>query len=280
MKNLLNKLICVAAVATACTLHTASASAVTFSHYPNLSVELLSGWRSADEHGESHIAGIRIKMGDGWRTYWRIPGESGLPLKIFHEDSTNVSNIRILWPTPSIFDINDYRSFGYEKEIVLPILIQPNSPGESMSLNARLEFGVCNEICIPANWTVNANLPTHSVARNHMIEQSLKNLPTYINEYDNSGISSCEFKKHGSHFDVTVKMSVPRSPGEEVTVFEFPNKLFWFSRTQTQRLGGNNLVATAIMEYSGMGPIPIDRSQFQVTVISQNGAIVADGCAG
>jgi len=67
--------------------------------------------------------GLQYKLQDGWKTYWRSPGEGGFPQKLDWSQSTNVSNIEILWPTPSEFEILGIQSLGYQDEVIFPLKI-------------------------------------------------------------------------------------------------------------------------------------------------------------
>lgn len=96
------------------------------------------------------MAGIHIKMDPGWKTYWRYPGDSGLPPRFDWSGSQNLKNSRVLWPAPTRYKDSSGNSIGYKKEVVFPVLIEPIDPAQPIDLVLKMEFAVCADICIPA----------------------------------------------------------------------------------------------------------------------------------
>ena len=96
------------------------------------------------------MAGIHIKMDPGWKTYWRYPGDAGLPPRFDWSGSRNLKSSRVLWPAPTRYKDSAGNSIGYKKEIVFPVLIEPKDPAKPVDLNLKMEFAVCSDICIPA----------------------------------------------------------------------------------------------------------------------------------
>jgi DsbC/DsbD-like thiol-disulfide interchange protein len=99
--------------------------------------------------GDRLFAGVHIKLDKGWKTYWRHPGDSGLPPRFDWSGSRNLKEARILWPAPTRFHDNAGTTIGYKKEVVFPFLIAPEAPGEPVNLDVKVEFAVCANICIP-----------------------------------------------------------------------------------------------------------------------------------
>jgi len=81
-------------------------------------VQLLEGWREPDG---SHYAGIEIKLAPGWKTYWRAPGDGGIPTHVSWEGSSNLQGAEIHWPRPGVFRAGGMRSVGYDENVVLPV---------------------------------------------------------------------------------------------------------------------------------------------------------------
>jgi DsbC/DsbD-like thiol-disulfide interchange protein len=95
-------------------------------------------------------AGIHIKLDSGWKTYWRVPGDSGVPPQIDWAGSANVGAIKVLYPTPIRLPEAGMISLGYKLEVVLPVEITPADPTKPVTLKLAAEYGVCKDICIPA----------------------------------------------------------------------------------------------------------------------------------
>ncbi len=96
------------------------------------------------------MAGIHIKMDEGWKTYWRYPGDSGLPPRFDWSGSKNLKKALVLWPAPTRYKDSAGSSIGYKKEVIFPVLIEPKDPSQPVDLTLKMEFAVCADICIPA----------------------------------------------------------------------------------------------------------------------------------
>ena len=65
--------------------------------------------------------GLHITLPKGWKTYWRSPGDAGLPARIDWSGSSNLADAEIRWPIPERFSLFGLETFGFEREVVLPI---------------------------------------------------------------------------------------------------------------------------------------------------------------
>jgi len=122
-------------------------------------VRLLAGSRS----GAVLLGGIGFQLQPGWKTYWRTPGDSGVPPRFDFSKSDNVEAVTVLWPAPQQFDddAGGY-SLGYHDQIVLPLRIVPKSVDKPVTLRAEIHYAVCEKLCIPVE--ASAELAFNSVA--------------------------------------------------------------------------------------------------------------------
>ena len=118
-------------------------------------VRLVAG---APDGGE-RWAGVQIALDPGFKTYWRHPGESGVPPTFDWSRSVNVAAVELLWPAPARFEDDGGVSYGYAGGVVFPLRVRPRDPGESVRLGLRIDYGVCKEICIPASADMSLELP-------------------------------------------------------------------------------------------------------------------------
>jgi DsbC/DsbD-like thiol-disulfide interchange protein len=95
-------------------------------------------------------AGFEVELQDGWKTYWRVPGDSGVPPLFDWSRSTNLAKVSVLWPAPITFPDGAGVSIGYEHHVVLPIHLHPVDPAKPVELVAKIDFAVCEKICVPA----------------------------------------------------------------------------------------------------------------------------------
>src|SRR5436309_9609010 len=111
-------------------------------------VRLLAGSRS----GAVLLGGIAFQLQPGWHTYWRNPGDSGVPPRFDFAKSDNVEAVTVLWPAPTKFpDGGGGTSLGYHDQIVLPLRIVTKNPDKPVTLRADIGYAVCEKICIPVD---------------------------------------------------------------------------------------------------------------------------------
>jgi DsbC/DsbD-like thiol-disulfide interchange protein len=132
---------------------------------------------AAPAHNESagrvFRAGVEIKLKEGWKTYWRYPGDSGVPPVLDFSRSQNVKTVTVLYPAPMRFpDGAGGNSIGYKGVVVLPLHVVAEDAGKPVTLNLKLDYAVCEKLCVPAEaklellltGTANANDATLSAA--------------------------------------------------------------------------------------------------------------------
>src|SRR5258705_478250 len=122
-------------------------------------VRLLAGSRS----GAVLLGGIAFQLQPGWKTYWRTPGDSGVPPRFDFSKSENIEAVTVLWPAPTKFDDGaGGHSMGYHNQVVLPLRIVAKSADKPVTLRADINYAVCEKLCIPVQ--ANAELAITSVA--------------------------------------------------------------------------------------------------------------------
>ncbi len=138
-----------AAVAIAAPAFAGSASSWT--EHKHAKTRLVADEVPRDGGEKALVAGIHLKLDKGWKTYWRYPGDSGLPPSFHWTGSKNLKSAKVLWPAPLRFHDSAGTSIGYKDEVVFLVLIEPVKSGEPVDLNLKMEFAVCADICIPAD---------------------------------------------------------------------------------------------------------------------------------
>jgi DsbC/DsbD-like thiol-disulfide interchange protein len=122
-------------------------------------IRLLAGSRS----GAVLLGGIAFQLQPGWKTYWRYPGDSGVPPRFDFSKSENIEAVTILWPAPLKFDDGaGGHSLGYHDQIVLPLRIVAKNADKPVTLRAAVSYAVCDKLCIPVE--ADAELAFTSVA--------------------------------------------------------------------------------------------------------------------
>jgi DsbC/DsbD-like thiol-disulfide interchange protein len=239
-----------------------------------LSATLLPGWVTADG---THMAALQLTMAPGWKTYWRSPGDAGIPPSFDWSGSTNMRDVRYHWPSPTVFDTNGLRSIGYHDVLILPVEITPVDPAQPVMLQGQVDIGVCKDICIPATVQVSVALSVEG-APNPAIKQALRDMPV---SGDAAGLASihCTVDAIDDGLRVTAIMDLPAQSAAEAVVLEPGLQGVWVSEAQVSR-EGSTLTAVSDMVAQSGAPFALDRSAVTVTVIGDGHAVEIRGCPG
>jgi DsbC/DsbD-like thiol-disulfide interchange protein len=108
-------------------------------------------------------AGLDIRLAPGWKTYWRYPGDSGVPPSFDFSASHNVNAVKVLWPAPQRMADGAGQSIGYDERVIMPLRVVPKDPSRPAVLELKLSYAVCEKLCVPAQATARLNvMPTES----------------------------------------------------------------------------------------------------------------------
>ncbi|POF34723.1 protein-disulfide reductase DsbD domain-containing protein [Roseibium marinum] len=124
-------------------------------------VRLIASGTLVDGH---YQAGLEFLLEPGWHTYWRYPGEAGIPPQITLSGADNLEDLEVLYPVPEHYDDGFSRSIVYHGGIVLPMQVVPEDPRKSVRLAVDVFFGICNEICVPGDASLSLDLDPGSEA--------------------------------------------------------------------------------------------------------------------
>ncbi|TAK48425.1 MAG: cytochrome C biogenesis protein [Xanthobacteraceae bacterium] len=139
-------------------------------------IRLLAGSRAAG--GALLIGGIEIELQPGWKTYWRTPGDSGVPPRFDFSGSDNIETVTVLWPAPEKFpDGNGGFSFGYHERVVLPLRIVAKDAGKPVTLRAAIQYAVCEKLCIPLETSAKIQFSEAVSTQDGMLKSALERLP-------------------------------------------------------------------------------------------------------
>ena len=176
-------------------------------------VRLLAGSRS----GAVLLGGIAFQLQPGWKTYWRTPGDSGVPPRFDFSKSENVEAVTVLWPAPMKFDDGaGGHSMGYKGQIVLPLRIVAKNTDRPVTLRADINYAVCEKLCIPVE--ANAELAFTSVAstEDSALFAALDTVPKPANVGDPNPLTIRDVKRDGKS---SVVVDVVSPDGQEVSLF-------------------------------------------------------------
>ncbi|MDH4982452.1 protein-disulfide reductase DsbD domain-containing protein [Hyphomicrobium sp. D-2] len=134
------------------------------------SAEVASDW--VDGHysrtrliGSGGLVGVELELPAGWKTYWRYPGEAGGVAPSFDwSKSSNLESAEVLYPAPQRMSDAGGETIGYKGSVTFPVRLKAEDPAKPIDVRLGLEYGVCKDICIPAEAELALSLPANSDA--------------------------------------------------------------------------------------------------------------------
>lgn len=232
---------------------------------------IIPGWRQDDG---AHVAAIDIRLAPGWHTYWRAPGAAGIPPQFDWSGSENLRAVRYEWPRPVVFESYGLTAIGYEHRLTLPVRLEPIDPSKPITARVEMFYGVCDEICVPAEAALEATLPATGPAEGRLdIETALARRPV---DAVTAGIAAvtCTVTPDGDGYALTAEITFARPPGpDQHAVIESTDPALWIGLPES-RMDGNRLVAETRIE----GGSVVDRSALRVTVLDPTRAVDISGC--
>ncbi len=256
-----------------CLLTALPAQAQVFSANEVVEVTLLPGYRL---DGGRHMAAIRIQLAPGWKTYWRAPGDGGVPTVLRLTQAESVTGMAIHWPRPRLFYSFGLRSIGYQGDVILPLEFTLNASGQAF-VAGRLDLGVCQDVCMPISVNLSGVLPD-TASRDGAIVAALSDRPLTAAEAG-AGPVTCAIEPISDGLRVSVRAQVPSTGTDEAMVVEHRDPMIWVSAAQTRREGGW-ITGVADVVPADQGPFAMDRGDLRITVVGTARAIELSRCTG
>ena len=138
---------------------------------------LIAGTPSADS---AQRAGVELRLKPGWHTYWRYPGDAGVPPQFDFKGSRNVKGVEVLWPAPERLREEGNTSIGYASDVIFPLRVVPQDAREPVVLRLKLDYGVCEKQCVPAGAVAELTLPKGATSRNDALTAAEAQVPRKV----------------------------------------------------------------------------------------------------
>jgi DsbC/DsbD-like thiol-disulfide interchange protein len=153
--------------------HAADASA--WDGQSHAAMRLIAG--AAPMQTEALRAGVEIRLDPGWKTYWRYPGDSGVPPRFAFVRSDNVAAVALSWPAPQGFSDGAGTSIGYAGHVIFPLRITPKDRTKPVVVRLDLDFAICEKLCVPAEGKVDLELDGGASAHEATLTASEARVP-------------------------------------------------------------------------------------------------------
>ncbi len=236
-------------------------------------LELLAGQAGP---GGTQIAGLSIALQPGWKTYWRSPGEAGVPPVIDWSASANVADLQVLWPAPEMFDSFGMRTIGYAYGVTLPLVVTPADPSQPVTLDLDVQLGVCETICVFEEAHLTGSFPAGQDGPGAFdVAAALAAVPPPASEAGVTAIR-CGVRGAGQERDFEAEIALDAPVRAPVVIVEGPEEA-WFGEAAVEATASGLRVSAPV---SILDPDAwIDRGSLRMTLLGDGYAADLTGCA-
>ena len=211
--------------------------------------------------GVGLLAGVEIHLAPNTLTYWRNPGDAGVPPIFNFEGSENLKSAKVLYPAPSLLSEGGVMAYGYEDKVIFPVLVTPQDAARPVTLRYKLDYATCEKICVPAKADGELSLQNQGGSAQTDILAALARVPKPVplGAVDPLSILSVSPSATLLTFDVTV------SANEAAELFaEGPDAVYF----AVKKSDGQHFTITA-------QDVPADMktAQLKLTLVTKSAAI-------
>jgi DsbC/DsbD-like thiol-disulfide interchange protein len=167
-------------------------------------VRLIAGTARAEGGATIQRAGIEIRLAPGWKTYWRYPGDSGLPPRFDFSKSRNVKSVNVRWPAPQRLVDESGVSIGYKHDVIFPLDVTAQDAAKPVMLALKIDYAVCEKLCVPADGKAELTLTGKSGENAGKLRHSETLVPKKAALGDDTTPSIRAGKREGSRIIVDV----------------------------------------------------------------------------
>jgi DsbC/DsbD-like thiol-disulfide interchange protein len=256
-------------LATATDARAADASA--WQREQHSAARLISAEAEPGRQGTVWRAGVEIAMDPGWKTYWRHPGDSGIPPRFNFTGSRNVRDVEVRWPAPMRFPDGVGMSIGYAERVVLPLRVRPRDPAAAVTLRLKLDYAVCEKLCVPVDASMELALGSTKSPHEELLRASEARVPRKVLIGDEGPLAITAVRREpGAKPRIVVDVRGP----DAVDLFaDGPNER-WSLPLPEPLAGGSEGTRRFAFVLDGLPPgAETAGAQITLTAVAPNGAV-------
>ncbi|MBW8640137.1 hypothetical protein K1W69_23280 [Hoeflea sp. WL0058] len=176
------------------------------------------------------LAILDVDLLPGWKTYWRDPGDAGIPPQLDFAKSANIETAETKFPAPERIDDGYAVWAGYTYPVAFPIRLDQREAGTQSVIDVNVFMGICEKICIPVQAEFNVTVAPQDAATDyekHLVETAFRQLPAQ--PHDGFRIDGVTLDDNGK--SVSFNM---HAPGDEIEIFVTGPQGWVFDAPQAQ----------------------------------------------
>jgi DsbC/DsbD-like thiol-disulfide interchange protein len=164
-------------------------------------------------------AGVEVRLKPGWHTYWRYPGDAGVPPRFDFTGSQNVKSVDVLWPAPRPIREQGLIAIGYASDVIWPLAVVPNDGAKPVTLRLKLDYAVCEKLCVPAQGKAELALAGSGASRAGALAEALARVPKKLALGEGAPLAVKTVRKEEGAARPRVIVDVAAPPGSAVALF-------------------------------------------------------------
>lgn len=216
--------------------------------------------------GGPRTAGFEIRLAPGAITYWRNPGDAGVPPVFDFSGSVNLAHAEAQFPAPArIAESDGSEAFGYSGDVMFPITIEPIDPSKPVTLALKAGYAVCEKLCLPAKADLTLSLPASAAATPYAAAiGAAKALTPRPVAWGSLGGQLASVDANDW------RLCLPSEPGPARDLFLEAPSGWWFSAKAAPRSGGRDCFSIALHDKPADGALPVSA---RATITGGSGAL-------
>ncbi len=165
---------------------------------------------------ENLRAGIEIKLQPGWHTYWRYPGDSGVPPRFNFAGSDNVATVKVLFPAPQAITDEAGVTIGYKQNVIFPLRVVARQKDKPVTLRLKADYAVCEKLCVPVEASAQLTLSGAASASEALLAAAEVRVPRNVTKAA-AGLSAR--RVYGDKNKPLVFVDLAAATGEKIEIF-------------------------------------------------------------
>lgn len=184
---------------------------------------------STEWQGETKtFAGIEIRLAPKWKTYWRTPGDTGIPPYFDWSGSENLKSAEVMYPIPARYEDPIGITIGYKSQVTLPVLLTPIDPSKPIKLNLSAQYAICYDLCVPVS--ASQKLTVDQAETNRfapLLSMALSLTPKPVTQDDEGpGVKQVQMSEDAQEPFLTLNVAVPETSQKVDLFVEGPDGLY------------------------------------------------------